>query len=59
MEVDVPAPAFTSSTPVRANFRRAVWIALGFVAALALRHLDIPPRIRCEWEDEAEDIADE
>jgi membrane associated rhomboid family serine protease len=34
MEVHVPDPEFTKSAHVRANFRRAVRIALGFVAAL-------------------------
>jgi len=34
MEVHVPDPEYTNSAPVRANFRRATAIALGFVAAL-------------------------
>jgi membrane associated rhomboid family serine protease len=34
MEVHVPDPEYTNSAPVRANFRRAAAIALGFVAAL-------------------------
>jgi membrane associated rhomboid family serine protease len=34
MEVHVPDPEFTNSAQVRANFRRAVRVALGFVALL-------------------------
>ena len=34
MAFHVPDPEFTNSAPVRANFRRAVTSALGFVAAL-------------------------
>jgi len=34
MEVHVPDPEYTNSAPVRANFRRAIAIALGFVAVL-------------------------
>jgi len=38
MEVHVPDPEYTNSAPVRANFRRATAIALGFVAALWVIH---------------------
>jgi hypothetical protein len=33
--------------------------AIGVVLALALRHLDIPPRNRYTWEDEEEDSAND
>jgi membrane associated rhomboid family serine protease len=32
---------------------------IGVVLALALRHLDVPPRRRYAWEDEPDDLADE
>src|ERR1700680_4472221 len=32
---------------------------IGIVLAIALRHLDIPPRVRYTWEDEEDNYADE
>ena len=36
MQIHVPDPAYTGSEQARANFRRAVKIALGFVALIWL-----------------------
>ena len=58
MQIHTPDPAHTGSVHVRAHFRLALKLSLGFVAVLwliMLRHRDIPPRVRYSWEVEGEE----